>query len=74
MENRVTLNNEICHGKPTIRNTRHTVESILEYLAGGDDIDTILNEFKDLQREDIYAALAYASSMIRNKTISKVVN
>lgn len=63
MENRLKINNEICHGKPTIRNTRHTVESFFEYLAGGDSIETILNEFKDLQREDIYAALAYCSSM-----------
>lgn len=63
MENRITINNDICHGKPTIRNTRYTVESILEYLAGGDSIETILSEFDELQKEDIYAALAYASSM-----------
>jgi len=62
MENlltRITLNPEVCHGKPTIRNTRYMVESILEYLAGGDSVEDILEEFQDLQREDILACLAY---------------
>lgn len=68
--NRITLNPEIGHGKPTIRNTRYLVESILEYLAGGDDMETLLKEFKDLQREDILACIAYANEVMKLKGLS----
>ena len=68
--NRITLNPEICHGKPTIRNTRYMVESMLEYLAGGDDIETILKEFHDLQRDDILACIAYANEVMKLKGLS----
>ncbi len=57
--NRITINPEICHGKPTIRNTRHLVEGILEYLAGGDTTEDILIQFPDLEKEDILACLAF---------------
>ena len=49
---RISINPEICHGKPTIRNTRHMVESIIEYLAGGDSIEDILSEFPDLEKSN----------------------
>lgn len=62
---RITLNPEINHGKPCIRNTRYTVASILEYLSGGDTIEDILEEFKDLERADIFACLVYAAASIR---------
>lgn len=67
---RITLNPEIGHGKPTIRNTRYLVESMLEYLAGGDDIETLLIEFKDLQREDILACIAYSNEVMKLKGLS----
>ncbi|KAA2240390.1 DUF433 domain-containing protein [Chitinophaga agrisoli] len=72
MENllsRITINPEVGHGKPTIKNTRYTVESMLEYLAGGDTIEDILSEFKDLQREDILACIAYATASMKLKDI-----
>jgi uncharacterized protein (DUF433 family) len=73
MENsreRITINPEICHGKPIIRDTRYTVESILEYLAGGDTVEDILSEFKDLEREDILACIGYAAKSMRFKDIT----
>ena len=57
---RITIIPEVCHGKPTIRGLRYTVEGILEYLRGGDSIEEILAEFEDLEREDVEACLAYA--------------
>ena len=50
---RITINPDIAHGKPTIRNTRYGVAYILEYLAGGDTVEDLLKEFKDLEKEDI---------------------
>ncbi|MFN3800298.1 DUF433 domain-containing protein [Belliella pelovolcani] len=70
MENllkRITINPEIAHGKPTIRNTRYAVSFILEYLAGGDNIEDIIREFKDLEKEDILACLAYAAQTVNLK-------
>ena len=70
MENplsRITLNPAVNHGKPTIRNLRYPVEEILSYLAAGDSVDDILNEFKDLERQDILACLAYAVEVSKMK-------
>lgn len=67
--NRISVNPSICHGKPTIRNSRYMVESILEYLAGGDSIEDLLKEFPDLEREDILACIAYASETLKFKDI-----
>ena len=66
---RITINPQVAHGKPTIRDTRYSVEAILEYLSGGDTIEDILAEFTDLQKEDILACLAYATASMRLKDI-----
>ncbi len=70
IKERITVNSEICHGKPTIRNTRMMVESVLEYLAAGDSFDDILTTFPDLEKEDILACIAYANQIIKFKDIS----
>lgn len=57
---RITINANVCHGKPAIRDLRYPVSSILEYLAAGDSVEDILTEFPDLEEEDIQACLAYA--------------
>ena len=66
---RITIDPEVCHGKPTIRALRYPVDSILEYLAAGDSIDDILTEFEDLERQDILACFAYASASMKLKDI-----
>ena len=66
----ITINPNICHGKPTIRNTRYMVESMLEYLAGGDTIEDLLKEFPDLTKKDLLACIAYANKIIKFKNIS----
>lgn len=65
--NRITLNPEIAHGKPTIRNKRYTVEGMLEYLAGGDTIEGLLEEFPDLEKDDLLACLQYAVLNMKRK-------
>ncbi len=64
---RITINPEIAHGKPTIRNKRYTVEGLLEYLAGGDSIEELLKEFTDLGKEDFQACLQYAVLKLKHK-------
>ena len=57
---RITVDPSICHGKPCIRSLRYPVETMLEYLAGGSEIQEILDEFPDLERDDLLACLEFA--------------
>jgi len=57
---RVTLDSNICHGKPCIRGLRYPVEFILELLSAGMTTEDILADYDDLEREDILAALLFA--------------
>ncbi len=65
---RITINPEICHGKPVIRNLRYPVETMLEYLAADDGIEDLLAEFPDLEREDFLACLEFAAQSLRVKS------
>ena len=53
----------ICHGKPVVKGTRVMVATILGALAGRDTIEMILEDYPNLEREDIAAALAFASEL-----------
>jgi uncharacterized protein (DUF433 family) len=57
---RITIDSEICHGKPTIRGLRYPVSMILELLSGGMSESQILADYDDLQ-EDIKACLAFGA-------------
>ena len=65
---RITIDPEVCHGKPVIRRLRYPVESMLEYLAAGDTIEDLLVEFPDLEREDLQACLEFAAQSLRLKS------
>lgn len=66
-ESRITISPTVCHGKPCIRGLRYPVENILEWLAAGMSIDEILADYEDLEREDIFAALAFAARLTHVK-------
>ena len=63
MNDRITIQPDICHGKPCIRGLRYPVENVLEWLAGGMSIDDILADYEDLEREDILAVLDFAARL-----------
>jgi uncharacterized protein (DUF433 family) len=66
---RITVDPEICHGKPCVRGLRYPVETILAYLAGGDSIETLLSEFPDLQREDILACHEFSRRILAARSV-----
>ena len=66
---RITIDPEICHGKPTIRGLRYPVEMILELLSSGMTPEEILADYEDLEREDILAALSFATRLSQIKRI-----
>jgi len=69
---RVTIDPEICHGKPCIRHLRYPVEVLLELLSAGMTIEEILADYDDLEREDILAALAFAARLSQVKRLQAV--
>ncbi len=69
---RITINSEICHGKPCIRGLRYPVELILELLSSGMTADEILADYEDLEQADIFAALVFATRLTQVKSIYKV--
>jgi uncharacterized protein (DUF433 family) len=56
---RITIDPNICHGKPCIRGLRYPVELILELLSSGMTTEEILSDYEDLEEEDILAALTF---------------
>lgn len=70
--NRITRIPDICHGKPTIRGLRYPVDSMLDLLASDMSIDQFLEDYSDLEREDLLACLEYAAQLSRTKKTQKV--
>jgi uncharacterized protein (DUF433 family) len=56
---RITINSNVCKGKPTIRNMRFTVSQMLELLASGMSHEEILSDYPFIERADILACLTY---------------
>ena len=73
LHDRITIDPDICHGKPTIRGLRYPVETILELLSGGMTSEEILADYEDLEREDILAMLNYATRLSQVKRIESVL-
>jgi uncharacterized protein (DUF433 family) len=70
--NRITINPLICHGKPTVRGLRYTVQSILELLASGMTNSEILSDYEDLEEDDLMACLLFAAKLSKVKSISQL--
>ena len=68
MENRISIDSKICHGKPVIKGTRVLVSNILSALASGDPIDKVLKDYPNISREDIAAALQFGSQLSNFET------
>lgn len=72
--NRITIDPDICHGKPTIRGLRYPVDNMLELLASGMTIDDLLVDYEDLEREDFLACMDYAAKLTQVKSIISVAS
>ncbi len=67
--NRITIDPEVCHGKPTIRGSRLMVTTILELLASDMTTEEVLADYPSLEREDIRACLQYAALLAKFQSI-----
>jgi uncharacterized protein (DUF433 family) len=69
---RITVNTEIFGGKPIIRGMRISVELILSLLAQGESWEAILEDYPDIEPDDIRACLAYAQAVVANESLDTV--
>ncbi|MBC7568647.1 MAG: DUF433 domain-containing protein [Spirosoma sp.] len=72
MISRITIDPNVCHGKPTIRGSRLLVTTILELLAGGASWSELLEEYPGIDENDIRACLDYAVQLAHFKSVSLV--
>jgi uncharacterized protein (DUF433 family) len=66
---RISINPNVCFGKPCIRGTRIWVSLVLDLIASGDSIESILQEYPHLTRDDVLACVAYGAEAARERFI-----
>ncbi len=64
LDGRITIDPDLCNGKPTIRGKRITVQTIVEFLSAGESEEEILNQYPSLEKQDIHACLSFASELV----------
>lgn len=69
---RISVNPHIFGGKPIIRGLRIKVENVLALLEQGVTLEEILDDYPDLEPEDVRACLAYARALVANETLEAV--
>lgn len=67
MSERISIRPGVCNGKPVVRGTRITAQTVLEFLAAGDSVEDVLEEYPQLTRADVQACLDYASRLMGNR-------
>jgi len=70
---RITVNAKIFGGKPIVRGRRVAVEHVLGMLAGGDSIETVLQGYPWMEREDVLACLEYAHKLVEHERIEPLL-
>jgi uncharacterized protein (DUF433 family) len=70
---RITIDENLCNGKPTIRGKRITVQTILEFLSVGETEEEILRQYPSLEAEDIKACLEFAAALMSRSFVIKKI-
>jgi len=66
---RITIDKNVCNGKPSIRGMRFTVSQMLDLVAAGMTSEEILNDYPYIETDDIVACLHYASCVMNNRNM-----
>jgi uncharacterized protein (DUF433 family) len=70
---RITIDEKIFSGKPIIKGTRITVQSILDFLSAEESYEEILRHYPKLEVEDIYESLRFAANLLDSKYSTKPI-
>jgi len=68
----ITIEPAVCHGKPCVRGLRYPVETLLELLSSGMTVDEILADYEDLEREYLFALLAFAARLAQTRRLQLI--
>ena len=71
---RITIDPDICHGKPTIRGLRYPVDNMLELMASGITMEELLADYPDLEKEDFLTCINYAAKLTQIKSIYRLAS
>jgi len=63
---RITIDPDICNGQPVVQGTRISAQTILEFLAAGDSVEDVLEEYPSLSREDVLACIGLSSNLMKH--------
>ena len=66
---RITVNPDVCHGRACVAGTRVMVSVVLDNLADGESVESILKSYPSLTREDVQAVIAYAAELARERVV-----
>ena len=69
---RITIDPDVCHGKPCVRGLRYPVDMLLELLSSGMTPGQILADYPDLENDDVRAVLAYAARLVQTRRLQPV--
>lgn len=64
--NRIVIDPDISNGQPTIRGTRIAARTVLEFLAAGDSVEDVLEEYPSLKREDVLACSGLSTELMKH--------
>jgi uncharacterized protein (DUF433 family) len=70
--NRITIDPDICHGKPCVRHMRWPVEVIIDMLSSGMSLEELIADHPELEKEDILASLQYAKLSLSGHSLQDV--
>lgn len=70
---RITIDERIANGKPTIRGKRIAVQTILEFLGAGESVEEVLHQYPSLEKEDVYASIRFAGGLLARNFVIKTV-
>jgi uncharacterized protein (DUF433 family) len=66
MEKHIVIDPAVCNGRPVVKGTRITVQTVMEFLAAGDSVDDVLEAYPSLSREQVLACMDWASRLMAN--------
>lgn len=67
---RIAVDPDICHGQPTVRGLRYPVQNLLALLSSGMTFEEILDDYEDLERDDLLAALEYGALTVEGQRVA----
>jgi uncharacterized protein (DUF433 family) len=67
LDGRISVDPDLCNGRPTIRGLRITVETVLGFLSAGDSWEDILEQYPSLENADIDACLRFAAELMSHR-------